>query len=195
MRKRAGRLPLPEDVPVRIAGLSRTALDQLFSATYEELRRLAAAVKSGDRHATLNPTTLVHEAWLKLARSPPFAATSELHFKRIAARAMRQLLVESARRRLARKRGADSRPATIPKAFDDLRALEAPQNEDILRIDAALDELARLSPRQAMVVESRFFGGLEVSETAELLQVSEITVLRDWRAVKAWLARELSAGG
>lgn len=194
MRKRGRNSPPLEDVP-GIPGLSRAELDQLFSAAYEELRRLASTIKSADRNATLNPTTLVHEAWLKLARSPAFAATSELHFKRIAARAMRQLLVESARRRLASKRGAEPRPATIPEAFEDGRALEAPQYEDVLRIDAALHELARLSPRQAMVVESRFFGGLEVSETAALLHVSEITVLRDWRAVKAWLSRELSADG
>ncbi len=192
MRKRGESTP--EYRPEPIAGLSRAALDELFSVTYEELRRLASSVKHNDPNATLNPTTLVHEAWMKLAKSPSFAATSHLHFKRIAARAMRQLLVESARRRLARKRGSSTQPEALSFAFDDTRALPLPQDRDVVRIDAALNELARLNPRQALMVESRFFGGFGVSETAELLQVSEVTIMRDWRAVKAWLGRELTAG-
>src|SRR5258708_7576525 len=90
--------------PLRI---DQKGVNDLFSATYEELRRLAASVRRGDPSATLNPTALVHEAWLKLANSPPFVSTSNLHFKRIAARAMRQLLVESARRRKSQKRGGE----------------------------------------------------------------------------------------
>src|SRR5215468_4884635 len=87
------------------AAASRQALDQLFSATYEELRRLASTVKRGDPSVTLSPTALVNEAWLKLMKSPAFVVESPLHFKRIAARAMRQLLIEAARRRHANKRG------------------------------------------------------------------------------------------
>ena len=173
-------------------GLSRSELDYLFSVTYEELRRLASAVKSSDPAATLNPTALVHEAWLKLAKSPQFIAQSQLHFKRIAARAMRQLLVESARRRQSQKRGGQGDAVLV--AFEDAVGLPATSARDVLKIDSALDELARLNPRQALMVESRFFGGMEVSETAALLEVSEATILRDWRAVKAWLASELSAG-
>src|SRR5689334_2261789 len=86
-------------------GVDRTQMDQMFSLTYEELRRLAATVRRGDPAITLNPTALVHEAWLKLAGSPSFASASRLHFKRIAARAMRQVLIEAARRRASGKRG------------------------------------------------------------------------------------------
>jgi RNA polymerase sigma factor (TIGR02999 family) len=166
----------------------RAALNDLFSATYEELRRLASTVRRGDPSATLNPTALVNEAWIKLAKSPEIAATSRLHFKRIAARAMRQLLVEAARRRNAGKRGAG---AEITVTFDAAEKKDPSGREDLLALDRALDELAQMNERQAVMVESRFFGGLDIPETAELLEVSEATVLRDWRAAKAWLAREL----
>jgi RNA polymerase sigma factor (TIGR02999 family) len=165
----------------------RAALEELFTATYDELRRLASSVRRGDPSATLSPTALVNEAWLKLADSPRVAVTSRIHFKRIAARAMRQVLIEAARRRNAEKRGGGIAPVTFDEALDE-RSTGA---EDLLALDAALEELARIHPRQAMMVESRFFGGLDVSETAELLGVSEATILRDWRAAKAWLANEL----
>jgi RNA polymerase sigma factor (TIGR02999 family) len=169
----------------------RRALDLLFSVTYEELRRLASSVRRSDPNASLSPTTLVHEAWLKLAKSPQAATTSPLHFKRIAARAMRQLLVEAARRRHAGKRGG---PGAVLVAFDESLD-EAPSGADaVLLLDAALEELARMNQRQAMMVESRFFGGLDITETAALLEVSEATILRDWRAAKAWLAHELHGG-
>jgi len=148
-------------------------------------------VKRADPSATLNPTALVHEAWMKLASSPGFAATSRLHFKRIAARAMRQLLIEAARRRSSQKRGGG--PAVFV-TFDEALGQPVSGEEDLLKLDAALEELARLNPRHAVMVESRFFGGLEVSETAALLEVSEATILRDWRAAKAWLAHELRQG-
>lgn len=170
------------------ASPERLALDDLFSVTYEELRRLASSVKRGDQSPTLSPTALVNEAWLKLANSPQFAATSRLHFKRIAARAMRQVLVEAARRRHAGKRGG---PDAAVCTLDESRDGETWAAEEVLALDRALDGLARLEPRQAQMVESRFFGGLDVSETAQLLDVSEATILRDWRAAKAWLAQEL----
>ncbi len=166
----------------------RRALDDLFSVTYEELRRLASSVKRGDQGFTLSPTALVNEAWLKLANSPRFASTSRLHFKRIAARAMRQVLVEAARRRNAGKRGG---PDATRIPLDESRDGAFWEVEDILALDRALDELAKIEPRQALMVESRFFGGLDVTETAALLEVSEATILRDWRAAKAWLAHEL----
>jgi len=171
----------------------RRALDDLFSLTYEELRRLASSVKRRDPNATLSPTTMVHEAWLKLANSPHLADTSRLHFKRIAARAMRQLLVEAARRRHAHKRGGSEGVFLV--VFDDSLDEAASSGDDLLALDTALEDLARMSPRQAILVESRFFGGLDVSETATLLEVSEATVLRDWRAAKAWLANELRRAG
>lgn len=189
MRKRGPKTVIPAPNSEPIGALNRTDLDYLFSVTYEELRRLAASVKSGDPAATLNPTALVHEAWLKLASSPRFSVTSPLHFKRIAARAMRQLLVESARRRHSRKRGGDGQAVFV--VFDEAGGLPISYDEDVLRLDAALEELARLNPRHAVMVESRFFGGMEVNETAELLEVSEATILRDWRAAKAWLAHQL----
>lgn len=165
----------------------RRSLDALYSAAYEELRRLAASVKRGSPALTLSPTTLVNEAWAKLAATPAVAATSPLHFKRIAARAMRQVLVDAARRRYAGKRGG--RGLAFVTLDDSIAAGTTPG--EILALDAALDELARLEPRQAQVVECRFFGGLDVAETARMLRVSEATVQRDWRVVKAWLARTL----
>jgi RNA polymerase sigma factor (TIGR02999 family) len=171
----------------------RQALDQLFSLAYEELRRLASSVKRGDPSNTLSATALVNEAWLKLAKQPGIAATSHLHFKRIAARAMRQLLVEAARRRNAHKRGGDAEVIFV--SFDDsLDGAVTPQ-ENMLALDTALTELARLEPRQALIVESRFFGGLEVSEISSLIGVSEATILRDWRAAKAWLGQSLRRAG
>jgi RNA polymerase sigma factor (TIGR02999 family) len=172
-----------------IAADPRT-LDELFSATYEELRRLAAAVRRDDPSATLSPTALVNEAWLKLRSSPGIAPTSLLHFKRIAARAMRQVLIEAARRRHAEKRGGDSALVT----FDESVEAAPTTSDDLLALDEALKALAQIEPRQATLVESRFFGGLDVAETAALLEISESTVLRDWRAAKAWLARELRGG-
>jgi RNA polymerase sigma factor (TIGR02999 family) len=167
----------------------RRSLDQLFSLTYEELRRLASSVKRGDPSNTLSPTALVNEAWVKLANSPPLGATSKLHFKRIAARAMRQVLIEAARRRNTHKRGGEGEAIFV--VFDDSLHGAATGEEDLLSLDIALDELARLEPRQATIVETRFFGGLEVSEISSLLGVSEATILRDWRAAKAWLGQAL----
>ena len=167
----------------------RTELDHLFSVTYEELRRLASSVRRGDPSATLSPTALVNEAWIKLAASPPIAAASELHFKRIAARAMRQLLVEAARRRNAGKRNKGAQPLTVTFA-ENIQKTPTSSGE-LLALNTALDELEKMNPRQAAMVESRFFGGLEIPEVAELLNISETTVLRDWRAARAWLAQAL----
>jgi RNA polymerase sigma factor (TIGR02999 family) len=171
---------------VRELGGDREALDHLFSLTYEELRRVAASVRRSDPGATLSPTTLVNEAWIKLSKSPLRGIESPLHFKRLAACAMRQVLIGAARRRIALKR--DGRDAVDfgtggPSVAND---------EQLLAIDTALNDLAKMNPRQAAMVESRFFGGLEMREIAELLKVSEATLLRDWRAAKAWLAGQLA---
>lgn len=175
------------------AAKERQAFDQLFSLAYEELRRLASSVKRGDPSNTLSPTALVNEAWLKLAKSPGVADTSPLHFKRIAARAMRQLLVETARRRNAHKRGGDGEVIFV--SFDESLDGAAIPQENLLALDTALSELARLAPRQALIVESRFFGGLEIREISILIGVSEATILRDWRAAKAWLGQTLRRAG
>jgi RNA polymerase sigma factor (TIGR02999 family) len=199
LRKRAGKtiMPLRNIRPRRPEGDeggsnpdAQSALNDLFSVAYEELRRLASSVRRGDPSATLSPTALVNEAWLKLAASPRFATTSRLHFKRIAARAMRQLLIEAARRRNADKRGGEFAVVT----FDESLEQTASCGKELLALDTALQELARIHPRQAMMVESRFFGGLDITETAALLDVSEATILRDWRAAKAWLSHELRQG-
>ena len=166
----------------------RRALDDLFSLAYEELRRLASSVKRRDSNQTLNPTALVNEVWLRLANSP-VQAESTLHFKRIAARAMRQLLIEAARRRDAQKRGGEG---AIFITFDEALVGSPSSQWELLALDDALSELARLDPRQASIVEGRFFGGLEVREIAELLDISEATVMRDWRAARAWLSQRLS---
>jgi RNA polymerase sigma factor (TIGR02999 family) len=166
----------------------RAALDALFTITYEELRRLASTIKRHDGSATLSPTALVNEAWLKLSNSPHVAATSRLHFKRIAARAMRQVLIEAARRRSANKRGGGTAALVT---FDEHTDHATACGRDLLALDGALDDLGRINPRQALMIEARFFGGLDVNETAELLNVSEATILRDWRAARAWLIREL----
>jgi RNA polymerase sigma factor (TIGR02999 family) len=168
--------------------IDRRALDSLFSTAYEELRRLASSVKRSDGNATLSPTTLVNEAWLKLSQTPSLGAISQIHFKRIAARAMRQVLVDAARRKNAFRRGGESMLIT----FDDSTATSVSGSDQLLALDEAMNELARINPRQAMMVETRFFGGLTVPEIAELLKVSEATVLRDWRVARAWLARELA---
>lgn len=171
----------------------RSTLDELFSVTYEELRQLAANVRRDYPGATLNPTALVNEAYMKLVGSLRITPMSELHFKRIAARAMRQVLVEAARRRSAGKRGGGAPVVT----FDEGVAVGPGDStaEEVLALDSALDDLARLNPRQARMVEYRFFCGLNLKETAEALEVSESTVDRDWRAARAWLARELRRAG
>ena len=181
------RSHLADDHDAAASAANRAALDQMFSAAYEELRRLAQLVRRNDPGATLSPTTLVNEAYLRLAATPAVAHTSPLHFKRIAARAMRQVVVDLSRRRTADKRGgAEAFAITLDDGTPIMSA-----GEDVLALDAALNDLARVSPRQAQMVECRFFGGLDVAETATLLSVSKATVLRDWRAARAWLAAEL----
>jgi RNA polymerase sigma factor (TIGR02999 family) len=163
-------------------------LDALFGATYEELRRLAALVKRQHQSATLNPTALVHEAWIKLSACRTITATSELHFKRIAARAMRQVLIDNIRSRQTAKRGgSEDVLVTMELSSEPVVVVE----DELLALDHSLDKLAQMSPRQATVVESRFFGGMDIPEISQLLGISEATVLRDWRAAKAWLAQEV----
>ncbi|MEZ5319299.1 MAG: ECF-type sigma factor [Vicinamibacterales bacterium] len=168
-------------------------VDALFSLAYEELRRLASAIRRDDPAATINPTALVNEAWIKLAASPGLRFNSPLHFRRVAARAMRQVLIESARRRRAGKRGGGEAVVTFDEALG-AGALGAGggTGDELLALDEAIEALTRLSPRQGQVVESRFFGGFEMGEIAAMLGVSEATVLRDWRAARAWLAREVA---
>ncbi|HRP07560.1 MAG TPA: ECF-type sigma factor [Gemmatimonadales bacterium] len=166
----------------------RSALDAAFQAAYAELRRLAAHMQHRDSAVTFDPTGLVNAAWLKLASTPAVADTTPLHFKRIAARAMRQVLVESARRRQADKRGGGT---SMMITLDEQVGAQAIETE-ILALHQALEDLAALHPRPAAVVEARYFGGLTNEETATALGISEATVSRDWRTARAWLASELS---
>src|SRR5690349_22493655 len=131
---------LAASLPPAAPGMAEADLARLFAATYEELRRLASSVRRRDPNATLSPTDLVHEAWLKLVGSPGFAATSKLHFKRIAARAMRQVLIEAARRRTSQKRGGGE--ATVVFS-PDLQAAPATP-ERVIALDNVLNDLARV---------------------------------------------------
>lgn len=165
------------------------ALDRLVPAVYQEIRGLAASFLRGERTGhTLQPTALAHEAYLRLAGGRSIPWQNRAHLMGVAARAMRSILVDHARRRKAQKRGGGQTPVPldatmvvgggVPVAFDDL--------------DRALVGLARISERQARVVELRYFGGLTIEETGEVLEISPMTVKRDWAIARAWLYRELS---
>jgi RNA polymerase sigma factor (TIGR02999 family) len=171
------------------SSIERGALDELFAAKYEELRRIASTLKSGDGSLTLSPTALVNEAWVRLSGSPALGGLSPAHFKAIAARAMRRILIDAARARKARKRSGGTDVVMI--AVDESVEQQLIREDDVLGLDAALEDLARLEPRQAEIVEGRYFGGLTVAELADVLQVSDTTIERDWRVAKAWLKTQL----
>jgi RNA polymerase sigma factor (TIGR02999 family) len=188
MPDRPGRTG-PPDGAAASTPEERRALDDVFSLVYEELRRLASFVRKNEVSTALDSTGLVHEAWLKLKDSPHVATTSLPHFKAIAARAMRQVLVDRARLRNARKRGGAGEVTFVPLV--DSADAAATSDDELLALDAAMEDLAGLNPRQALIVESRFFGGLSVAETAARIGASESVVERDWRAAKAWLASKI----
>ncbi|HEX7050116.1 MAG TPA: ECF-type sigma factor [Longimicrobiales bacterium] len=171
-------------------GGDRQALDGLFQHMYGELRRLASRVRGRQAGQTLCTTALVHEAYLKLVRSAELDWRGRAHFFGIAARAMRQVVVDAARQREREKRGGSDR-CTV--TFDEAEHATPVSDAELLALDEALDRLAQLDERQARVVEQRFFAGLTVTETAAVLDVSEATVHRDWRAARAWLRGQLSA--
>jgi RNA polymerase sigma factor (TIGR02999 family) len=165
------------------------ALDRLFERVYGELKRLAHKVRTGRAGDTLHTTALVHEAYIKLVPSSDVVWQNRAHFFGVAARAMRQILVDAARRRLAQKRGGDGDAWAV--TFED-DALAAPvRPAELVALDGALERLATIDLRRAQVVEHRFFAGMTARETALLLGVSTGTVERDWRAARAWLALEL----
>lgn len=179
-----------EPVTVLLAAARRgdaEAFDVLFEQVYDELHRLAHVVRRGRASATLNTTALVNEAYLHLLPSADLAWQDRAHFFRVAARAMRQVLVGAARKRLAEKRGGGLEQIT----FDERLHAAPVAIEDILSLDQALLHLEALDPRQARIVECRFFAGLTIEETAEALDVSAATVKRDWRAARAWLTQAL----
>lgn len=181
----------PSDVTELLA-LARNgdqaALERVFPLVYDELRRVAGYQLRGERGGhTLQPTALVNEAYMKLVRSPGVDWRDRAHFVAIAARAMRQVLVDHARRRDAAKRGGDMQQTTlsgVPLGVDM-------NSEELLALDEALNRLDALEPRLRQVVEYKFFGGLTDKETAELLGVTPRTAQRDWAKARAWLYREL----
>ena len=159
------------------------ARDRLAPLVYDELRSLAGSYmhREGAGH-TLQPTALVSEAWMKLVDQSRVEWTGRAHFFGIAAQAMRRILVDHHRRRTAARRGGDQVPTLLEDAADTFQ-----DPLDLIALDTALDKLAGFDPRAARVVELRFFGGLSVEETAEVLEVSTPTVKRDWRSARAWL--------
>jgi len=165
--------------------------DVYLPLVYDELRRLAAHYLRSERSDhTLQPTALVHEAFLRLRKLNRIPIQDRRHFVALAARVMRNVLVEHARAHKAAKRGGMLRRVTLAEGtlVHDDRA-----SEDVLALEAALQKLEREDPRLARLVELRFFGGLTAQETAEVLDLSEETVLRDWRLAKSWLLRELTS--
>ena len=166
----------------------RAALDRLMPLVYTELRALADRQlrrEHGDR--TLHATALVHEVYLKFAGGQPVVARDRAHFLALAAKAMRQVLVDAARRRGAQKRGGEWERVTLSAAENKLEI----RADELLGLDAALEQL---EPRQRQIVEYRFFAGLEEVEIAELLGISDRTVRREWVKARAWLYRELYPG-
>ncbi len=165
------------------------AAQKLMPLVYDELRALAAQHLRSERpNHTLQPTALVHEAYLKLIDQTRVQWQGRTHFFAIGAQIIRRILVDHARQHKRRKRGGGAARVTL----DDAVALAPQRDEEILALDEALERLAKLDPRQAQVVEMRFFGGLSVKEVAEQLKVSTRTVEGDWTMARAWLLRELS---
>jgi len=168
----------------------RRSFNDLFSLIYEELRRVASSVRRNEANATLNSTALVNEAWLRLANSPQMASTSPLHFKRIAARVMRQVLVDAARERKAKKRGgADAIRVPLAESIKRTGAFDI----EVLALNQALQRLAEMDVRQAEIAELRIFSELTNPEIAAELGVHISTIERDWRVTKAWLKAQLSS--
>ena len=168
----------------------KAALDALIPLVYRELRRTARARLDAERAGhVLQTTALVHEAYLRLVDVDKLTFENRAHFMAVAARLMRQILVDHARRRDADKRGG----GVTMISLDDVSPAVSP-NIDVLAVDRALDDLAVLEARLARVVELKFFAGLTIAETAAALEVSTATVERDWVVAKAWLHDRLSSG-
>lgn len=168
----------------------RSALDRLIPLLYNELRRIAARHLHSERSGhTLQTTALVHEAYLRLVDDTHVECNGRTHFLGIAASVIRQILVDHARTRNALKRGGGAAKLSLEEAF----AVPIEKDPDVLVVDDALNTLSKIDPQQARIVELRFFAGLTIEKTAEVLHVSPSTVKRDWILAKAWIYRALSA--
>jgi RNA polymerase sigma factor (TIGR02999 family) len=168
----------------------KAALDRLTPLVYDEIRRIAHRYIQREREGhTLQTTALVHEAYVRLAGSQNVAWQNRSHFFAVTAQVMRRILIDHARRRQYLKHGGEAQ--RVP--FDSLPValMSQPRAAELLALDEALAELAKLDERKGAVVELRYFGGLSLEETAEVLEISPMTVRRDWRAAKAWLFRRM----
>ncbi len=175
----------------QLAAGDSSAAGQLMPLVYDELRALAAYYMRAERpDHTLQPTAIVNEAYLRLVGSGPLAFNGRQHFIAVAAQAMRRLLVNHARDRRAQKRGGGGQWERI--TLDEAFAVGREQVIDLIDLNDALEALAELNQRQARLSELRFFGGLEVSEAAEILGIASTTAKRDWTVARAWLTRRLT---
>ncbi len=167
------------------------ALERLLPHVYDELKHQASYLMQSERRGhTLQPTALVHEAFIKISKLPDIKWKNRTHFYRMVSRLMRQILVEHARGLATSKRGKN--PVRIP--FDDVQLPVENKLLLVLTVDGLLGQLADLDERQAQIVEMRFFGGLMVDEIAEVMNVSKRTVLREWKHAKLWLLSQFEAG-
>jgi RNA polymerase sigma factor (TIGR02999 family) len=183
----ASRAPVTTELLAAAAEGDRAALDALFARVYGELHLLAHRVRGGGARQALGTTELVHEAYLKLVPSSFHGWRNREHFFRVAARAMRQVLLNAAKANATQKRGGGALPATL-----DDEAFAAPvRPAEFIALDEALQRLAEMDARSAEIVELRYFAGLSVEETAVVLRVSAATVKRSWRASRAWLLQEI----
>jgi len=168
-----------------------SARDQLVPLVYEELRRIARRCLAGQRSGhTLQPTALVHEAYLRLVGRGSVNWQSRMHFFAAAAQMMRQILVDHARRHIAAKRGGGA----ITVVLGEELALPQKASLDLLALDDAMKRLATLDARQSQIVELRFFGGLSIAETAQAVDISPATTKREWATARLWLHRAMSQG-
>jgi RNA polymerase sigma factor (TIGR02999 family) len=168
-----------------------SALEQLTPVVYRELHRLARHYIGQERPGhTLQTTALVNEAYLRLVDVNRMHWNNRAHFFAVSAQLMRRILVEFARRRHREKRGGEAARLSLDEAI----TVSVERGPDLLALDDALRTMAAMDPRMSQVVELRFFGGLTVEETSEVLKISPETVMRDWKSAKVWLLRELSAG-
>jgi len=174
-----------------VANGDTQALRVLFATLYDELKRLAHSQLGNGAHATINTTALVHETYLKLVQPGTLHLNDRGHFFATAAKAMRQIVIDHARRRVAAKRGGpDAQAVTL----DERIAEQMLDSDQLVHLDDALTRLQDLEPRLAELVELRFFAGLSVEQIAELRDVATRTVIRDWRRARAWLFDSLPAG-
>jgi RNA polymerase sigma factor (TIGR02999 family) len=165
------------------------ALEQLIPVVYDELHRQAARYLRREHPGhTLQTTALIHEAYLRLIKQQNIEWQNRAHFYAIAARLMRQILVDHARRRQATKRGGSD----IKVPLEEAMVISPGENVDLVALDEALTRLAAIDPQQSRIVELRYFSGLSVEETAEVLGVSSRTVNRDWNVAKAWLRQQIA---